>query len=60
MATANIKSSVMSSRAHRKSSMFCQVHIDDLMRGEMRHIDENQDMLRKKEAFCTVSVGINK
>lgn len=55
MATANTKSSVMSARAHRKSSMFCQVHIDDLMRGEMRHVEMRTiDMLSKKEAFCTV------
>lgn len=51
------KSSVMSARAQRKSSILCQMHIDDLMCGEMRHVEiRTIDMLRKKEPFPAVFI----
>lgn len=52
MAIVNNKSCVMSARAHRKSSILCQMHIDDLMGGDIRHVEIRAiDMLRKKEPF---------
>lgn len=57
MAIVNNKSSVMSARAPRKSSILCQMHIDDLLRGEMRRIEiRTIDTLRKKEPFPAVFI----
>lgn len=56
MAIVNNKSSVMSARTHRKSSILCQMHIDDLMSGEMRHVEiRTIDMLRK-DPFSAVFI----
>jgi hypothetical protein len=57
MAIVNTKSSVMSARTQRKSSILCQMHIDDMICAEMRCVEiRTIDMLRKREPFSAVFI----